>query len=73
MGERPPPCPPPPPMAMGMGFPWEFHGKCPMGWNGTGMNCYGMGGMRQNIMPHGQARIFVLEVIFVCNEDYFWF
>ena len=22
---------------------WDYHWKCPMGWDGTGMNCCGMG------------------------------
>jgi len=39
---------------MGMGFLWESHGKRPMGWDGTGINCYGMG-MGQINMSHGQA------------------
>jgi len=34
-----------------MGIPWETsHG---MGWDGTGINCYGMG-MGQINMSHGQ-------------------
>jgi len=38
---------------MGMGFLWESQGKRPMGWDGTGINCYGMG-MGQINMSHGQ-------------------
>jgi len=38
---------------MGMGFLWESHGKRPVGWDGTGMNCYGMG-MGQINMSRGQ-------------------
>ena len=25
-------------LSMGMGFPWESHGKCPMGWDGMGLH-----------------------------------
>jgi len=39
--------------SMGMGFLWESNGKRPMEWDGTGMNCYGMG-MGQINMSHGQ-------------------
>jgi len=39
--------------SMGMGFLWESHGKRPMGWDGTGINCYGMG-MGQINKSHGQ-------------------
>ena len=42
-----------PGLFMGMGFLWESHGKRPMGWNGTGINSYGMG-MEQINMSHGQ-------------------
>ena len=38
---------------MGMSFLWQSHGKRPMGWDGTGINCYGMG-MGQINMSHGQ-------------------
>jgi len=38
---------------MGISFLWEFHGKRPMGWDGTGINCYAMG-MGQINMSHGQ-------------------
>ena len=27
-----------PGLSMGMGFPWESHGKCPMGWDGMGLH-----------------------------------
>jgi len=29
-------------LSVGMSFLWESHGKRPMGWNGTGINCFGM-------------------------------
>jgi len=32
---------------------WDSHGKHHMGWDGTGINCYGMG-MGQINMSHGQ-------------------
>jgi len=44
---------------MRMSFLWESHGKRPMGWDGTGINCYGMG-MGQINMSHGQACLFDL-------------
>jgi len=40
-------------LSMEMSFLWESHGKRPMGWDGTGINCYGMG-MGQINMSHGQ-------------------
>jgi len=40
-------------LSMGLGFLWESHGKRPMGWYGTGINCYGMG-MGQINTSHGQ-------------------
>jgi len=42
-------------LSMGMSFLWESHGKRPIGWewDGTGVNCYGMG-MAQINMSHGQ-------------------
>jgi len=40
-------------LSMGMSFLWESHGKRPMGWDGAGINCYGMG-MGQRNMSHGQ-------------------
>jgi len=40
-------------LSMGTSFLWESHWKRPMGWDGTGINCYGMG-MGQIIMSHGQ-------------------
>jgi len=41
-------------LSMGMSFLWESHGKRPMGWDGTGINCYVMG-MGQINMSHGQT------------------
>ena len=42
-------------LSTGMSFPWESHGKRPMEWDGTGINCYGMG-MGQTNMSHGLQR-----------------
>jgi len=41
---------------MGMSFLWESHGNRPMEWDGTGINCYGMG-MGQTNMSYGQPCI----------------
>jgi len=38
---------------MGMSFLWESHRKHAMGWDGTGINFYGIG-MGQINMSHGQ-------------------
>ena len=32
---------------MRMGFPWESHGKCHMGWDGTARIAFPMGPMGQ--------------------------
>jgi len=56
-----------PGFSMGMSFLWESHGKRPMGWDGTGINCYGMG-MRQINMSHGQPWVFHLNIIRYCDE-----
>jgi len=40
-------------LSMGMSFLWESHAKRSMGWDGTGINCYGIG-MGQINMSHGQ-------------------
>ena len=36
-----------PGLSMGMGFPWESHGKCPLGWDGTARIAFPMGPMGQ--------------------------
>ena len=33
-------------LSMGMGFPWEYDGKCPMGWDGTARIAVTAGPMR---------------------------
>jgi len=40
-------------LSVGMPFLLESNGKRPMGWDGTGINCYGMG-MGQIKMSHEQ-------------------
>jgi len=42
---------------MGMSFLWKSHGKRPMEWDGTGINCYGAG-MGQINVSHGQPWVF---------------
>jgi len=42
-----------PGVSMGMSFLWESHRKRPRGWDGTGINCYGVG-MGQIHMSHEQ-------------------
>jgi len=42
---------------MGISFLWESHGKPPMGWDVTVINCYGIG-MGLINMSHGQRRRF---------------
>ena len=34
-------------LPMGMGFPWEYYGKCHMGWDGTARTAFTVGPMRQ--------------------------
>ena len=34
-------------LSMEMGFSWEFHGKCPMGWDGTARIAFPMEPMGQ--------------------------
>ena len=34
-------------LSMGMGFPWEYYGKCPMGWDGTARIAFTVRPMRQ--------------------------
>jgi len=54
---------------MGMSFLWESHGKRPMLWDGTGINCYGMG-MGQINMSHGQPWSFcITELCFWSNLE----
>jgi len=45
-------------LSMGMPFLRESRGKRPMGWDGTGINCYVMG-MGQINMSHGQPCMFL--------------
>ena len=44
-------------LSMGMSFLWKSHGKRPMEWDGTGINCYGAG-MGQINVSHGQPWVF---------------
>ena len=34
-------------LSMGMGFPWEYYGKCPMGWDWTARIAFTVRPMRQ--------------------------
>jgi len=47
---------------MGMSFLWESHGKRPMGWDGTVINCYGLG-MGQINLSHGQPWFYDKRLI----------
>ena len=35
---------------MEVGLPWEFHGKCPMGWDGTAGIAFAMRPMEQKLI-----------------------
>ena len=37
---------------MGMGFPMEYYGKCPMGWDGTAPIAFTVGSIRQWLLNY---------------------
>ena len=52
-------------LSMGMSFLWESDGKRPMGWDGTGINCYGMGMGQINMSQNAQSCISDYQILFI--------